>query len=107
MEKNYFYPKSCFSRYRNIDPNKTTDKPTPTEFVQFILDSARIQGPLNLDNHIKPMWASCPFCSVEFDVIGRLENFDKYVQFIFITMGITVIKLCFFNGKLLRNYSLE
>ena len=39
---------------------------------------------------LKPMWAACPFCSVEFDVIGHLENFEKDAAFIFITMGLMV-----------------
>jgi hypothetical protein len=36
------------------------------------------------------MWAACPFCSVEFDVIGHMENFEKDAAFIFITMGLVV-----------------
>ena len=39
---------------------------------------------------LKPMWAACPFCSVEFDVIGHMENFEKDAAFIFITMGLVV-----------------
>ena len=42
-----------YFRYRNIDPRNSTEKPTPTEFVQFILDSAKVLGAQNLDNHIK------------------------------------------------------
>ena len=42
-----------YFRYRNINPRNSTEKPTPTEFVQFILDSAKVVGAQNVDNHIK------------------------------------------------------
>ena len=62
------------TNYRNIDPKSTGDAPTPSEFVRYILDSAKKYGPHNLDNHIKPLWASCPFCAIDFDIIGRIES---------------------------------
>ena len=62
------------ANYRNIDPKSTGDAPTPSEFVRYILDSAKKYGPHNLDNHIKPLWASCPFCAIDFDIIGRIES---------------------------------
>ena len=65
------------ANYRNVDPDEIFDSPSPTEFVQYILDSAEKYGPHNLDNHIKPMWAACPFCAIEFDIIGKLESRDK------------------------------
>ena len=69
-------------RYRNIDPKSSKDKPTPTEFVQFILDSAEAHGPLDLDSHIKPIWASCPFCAIDFDIIGKLEDYEEDENFV-------------------------
>ena len=62
------------ANYRNVDPKSTGDAPTPSEFVRYILDSAKKYGPHNLDNHIKPLWASCPFCAIDFDIIGRIES---------------------------------
>ena len=48
------------------------------------------KGPEELDNHIKPIWTSCPFCSVEFDVVGHLEEFDKDSAFIHVAMDLMV-----------------
>ena len=53
------------------------EKPTPEEFIKYIIKTAKSIGPYALDNHIKPIWASCPFCSVEFDIVGHLEDFSK------------------------------
>ena len=70
------------ANYRKIDQNFTNEIPTPTEFVQYILDSAERHGAHNLDNHIKPIWASCPFCAIDFDIIGKLESREKEVSLI-------------------------
>lgn len=64
--------------------------PTPEEFVRYIVDKSKEVGPYYLDNHIKPIWASCPFCSVDFDVIGKLEEFDKDSLFIHANMNLIV-----------------
>ena len=70
------------ANYRKIDQNSTNEIPTPTEFVQYILDSAQKYGAHNLDNHIKPIWASCPFCAIDFDVIGKIETRMEDATFI-------------------------
>ena len=77
-------------RYRKVDPKKIADKPTPTEFVQYILDSAKTVGPYGMDNHIKPMWTACPFCSVQFDVVGHLEDYDLDNDYILTRMNLSV-----------------
>merc|ERR1711962_396806 len=68
-------------KYRGIKPERNEDKPTPLEFVQYTIDSSKTLGAYHLDNHIKPIWTSCPFCSVQFDVIGHLETFDEDSSF--------------------------
>ena len=74
-----------------MDPKvHKAEKPTPKEFIQYIVDSSKTKGPYALDNHIKPIWASCPFCSMEFDVIGHLEQSDKDSAFIHVTMDLMV-----------------
>jgi hypothetical protein len=83
--------KATIFRYRGIDPKSTGDAPTPTEFVQYIIDQAETVGPYRLDNHIKPMWTACPFCLVQFDVIGHIEEFDLDSLFILENMNLTVI----------------
>ena len=70
------------ANYRSIDPKEISDSPSPTEFVRYILDSAQKHGPQNLNAHIKPMWASCPFCAIDFDIIGKLESREKEVSLI-------------------------
>ena len=69
-------------KYRQIDPLSTEEAATPSEFVQYILDSADRLGSHNLDPHIRPIWASCPFCIIDFDIIGHLEDWDSDALFI-------------------------
>lgn len=66
------------------------EKPTPEEFVRYIVETGRSRGPYQLDNHIKPIWTACPFCSVDFDIIGHLETFDKDSTFVTINMDLAV-----------------
>ena len=35
-----------------------------------------------LDAHFKPLWASGPFCSIDFDVMGRIETYDEDTSYI-------------------------
>ena len=80
-------------KYRGIKAEKNMDKPTPEEFVRYIIDSAEEKGAYQLDNHIKPIWTSCPLCSVQFDIVGHLENFDEDSAFIHDEMKLAV-SLC-------------
>ena len=63
------------------------DRAQDSDFAHF-LEQNRKNSEIN--PRLKPMWAACPFCSVEFDVIGHMENFEKDAAFIFITMGLVV-----------------
>ena len=78
-------------KYRGIKAERNKDKPTPEEFVRYIMDSAETLGAYNLDNHLKPFWTSCPLCSVQFDVVGHLEDFDEDSSFIHDKMNLAVI----------------
>ena len=78
-------------RYRHFED--TNDKPTPEEFVRYIIEKAAEIGPQNLDNHIKPMWASCPTCSIKFDLVGHLESYDEDASFIFNKMNLSVSQI--------------
>ena len=78
-------------RIRHLDPKlHKAEKPTPEEFIRYIIKTAKSLGPYALDNHIKPIWASCPFCSVEFDIVGHLEDFNKDSAFIHVNMDLMV-----------------
>ena len=54
----------------------------PTEFVKYIVDSSQRIGAENLDSHIRPLWSSCPFCAIDFDIIGQLEDYEEDEKFI-------------------------
>ena len=69
-------------RYRGIDPKKSNESPSPSEFAKYIIDSSVKIGAENLDNHLRPLWASCPFCAINFDIIGKLENYEADEKFI-------------------------
>jgi len=76
-------------KIRHLDPKlHKAEKPTPEEFIKYIIKTAKSIGPYALDNHIKPIWASCPFCSVEFDIVGHLEEFNKDSAFIHVNMDL-------------------
>ena len=66
------------------------DRAQDSDFAHFLVDWSKIEKKSEIKPPLKPMWAACPFCSVEFDVIGHLENFEKDAAFIFITMGLVV-----------------
>ena len=80
-------------KYRGVKPERNKDKPSPEEFVRYIIDSAETLGAYRLDNHIKPIWTSCPLCSIQFDVVGHLESFDEDSSFIHDKMKLKVIIL--------------
>ena len=70
------------ARYRGIDPKKSYDSPTPAEFAKYIIDSSLKIGVENINVHFRPLWASCPFCAINFDIIGKLENYEEDEKFI-------------------------
>ena len=60
--------------------------PTESEFAEFIVD-AFDSNRHHVDSHWKPQWANCPFCSHDFDVIGKLETFDEDRDYVFRKLG--------------------
>ena len=60
----------------------TNTSPTPKEFTQYIIDTSLKIGSENLNSHIRPFWASCPFCALDFDIIGHLEDYEEDEKFI-------------------------
>lgn len=51
--------------------------PTPLEFAKYVLDESKRIGVEYLDIHFRPQWFSCPFCSMNFDMIGSAEEFES------------------------------
>ena len=45
---------------------------SPEEFIKYILDNLRKEGYIN--PHWKPQTYSCPFCGMDFKIIGKLEE---------------------------------
>lgn len=56
--------------------------PTPLEFSLYVIDEAAKVGVENLNPHWQSQWGCCPFCTLEFDVIGHLETFKLDMEFI-------------------------
>ena len=48
--------------------------PTIPEFVQYLIDFSNENGAINLNRHFAPQYTLCPFCFIDFDVIGHLEE---------------------------------
>merc|ERR1712080_91920 len=68
--------------YRKVDPKKNNDYPTPKEFIQYLLNEAKTNGPLTFNRHWRPQYGLCPFCALKFDYIGKVESLDKHVSFL-------------------------
>ena len=69
-------------RYRNVDPKQTDEYPSPKEFVRYILEQVNLHGPLILNRHWRPQYALCPFCSMDFDYIGDIQEMNEHVEFL-------------------------
>ena len=77
-------------RYRNVDPAVDVSMPTPLEVATYLLEESKEKGSENLEGHFKPQWASCPWCLLDFDVIGTTETFDSDVSIIVDFLNLTV-----------------
>ena len=64
--------------------------PTPLEFATFIVDESKRIGIEYLDIHFRPQWFSCPFCALEFDMIGSSEDFESDFDFFVKEHGLKV-----------------
>ena len=65
-------------KYRQTDPETDPSSPTPVEFVQYLLEVFNnLNSTFELDPHFKPQWATCPFCRVDFDFIGKIESMKE------------------------------
>ena len=78
-------------KYRKLIPKNIKDYPTPKTFVTYLLDEVKQRGPLSLDPHFRPQYVSCPFCSMNFDYIGEIEDMDIHVEYLSDLLGLPVI----------------
>ena len=44
-----------------------------------------------LDIHFRPQWFSCPFCAMDFDMIGSAEEFEEDFEFFIREFNLQVI----------------
>ena len=56
------------------------------------MDEAETMGLYYLDAHFKPLWVSGPFCSIDFDVLGRIETYDEDTSYIIKALKLEVNK---------------
>ena len=43
-----------------------------------------------IDTHWRPQWTFCPFCSLQFDLVGKLEDFESDFQYLAESLGVQV-----------------
>ena len=63
-------------RYRGTPPQTVLSYSnfSPEEFVKYILDDLKRGYP---NAHWKPQISSCPFCAIDFKIIGKLEDMTQ------------------------------
>ena len=95
--------KQIIERYRpkeNLETlnakNPRSKIPTPLEFSLHVIDEAAKIGVENLNPHWQSQWGCCPFCTLDFDIIGHLETFGQDMKVIIKAMNWQV---CFFKKK--------
>ena len=69
--------------------------PTPLEFSLYVLTEAEKVGVENLNPHWQSQWGCCPFCTLDFDIIGHLETFKADMDFIIRAMHWEVKNIIF------------
>ena len=67
--------------------NPRSKIPTPLEFSLYVIDEAAKNGVENLNPHWQSQWGCCPFCTLDFDIIGHLETFEEDMNFIIRAMN--------------------
>ena len=73
------------------------------EFAQFIIDESKRIGIEYLDIHFRPQWFSCPFCAMDFDMIGSAEEFEEDFEFFISEFKLQVLCSKKMKKKLVKN----
>ena len=76
--------------FRNVDPRKTNDYPSPKEFVTYLLQQVEIKGPFAFNAHWRPQFSLCPYCSIDFDYVGDINDMNYHVDFLSDILGFKV-----------------
>ena len=56
--------------------------PTPVEYVDYIISEVRTQSMNHVAGLFKLQSEGCPFCLLDYDVIGRMETFKEDVEYV-------------------------
>ena len=70
------------SKIRKLHPQNSNGHPTPKIFVNYLLDEATQNGPMFLNSHFRPQYATCPFCRLNFQYIGDIEDMDTHTEYL-------------------------
>ena len=55
---------------------------------------ATTKGGYNTDGHFSEQCYQCPFCSMDFDLIGNMDDMSQHLDFLAKTLGIKVRGIC-------------
>ena len=72
------------------DLNERIRNVTPNEFATYLLDLNEKRGPLSFNEHWRPQYTMCPFCRLNFDYIGDIEDMDNHVEYLSDLLGFKV-----------------
>ena len=83
--------KKIIGKYPGLNKKRNNDYPSPKAFATYLLDTAKQYGPLSFDVHWRPQYALCPFCSLDFDYIGDIEDMNNHVNYLAELLAFKVI----------------
>ena len=79
------------SKNGQLHPRNSNGYPTPKMLVNYLLDESKQHGQICLNAHFRPQYATCPFCVLNFDYIGEIEDMDTHVNYLSERFGFPVI----------------
>ena len=79
------------NKYRQLHQRNSHDILTPKIFVNYLLAEANQHGPIFLNGIYRPQYAICPFCSLNFNYVGEIEDMDTHMKYLAERFGLPVI----------------
>ena len=66
--------------------------PTPLQFVKYLLSEAKSRGgPGKINLHFRPQHYLCPFCELDFDIIAKVETYQRDTKMIIGNLKLEVL----------------
>lgn len=56
--------------------------PTPVEYVDYLISEVLPKGIAHAPGLFKPQVEVCPFCLLDYDVVGRMESFKEDSEYV-------------------------